>query len=121
MAKVAGNAIPVVQFGWAGSDRETRSSGNRHNKVLLKGGQRGKYSPLPDAEWVAIQHCWLLLTPLKDNLSRHPISELSFHANEIAIMSLSEGHDALCWAVKGFNDLFQIGDLNPARVVHRAL
>ncbi|ATJ89611.1 hypothetical protein HK16_15065 [Acetobacter senegalensis] len=23
------------------------------------GGQRGKHSPLPDVEWVAIRHCWL--------------------------------------------------------------
>ncbi|OUJ15678.1 hypothetical protein HK27_07505 [Acetobacter orientalis] len=61
MAMSAGDMVPAIQFSRAGSDREAGSSGNRHNRVLLKGGQRGKYSPLPDAEWVAIQHCWLLL------------------------------------------------------------
>lgn len=62
-----------------------------------------------------------LLAPCKGNLFRCLISELSFYANETVTIRLSEGHDALGRIAQGFNDLFQIGDLNPARVVHRAL
>lgn len=29
-----------------------------------QGGQRGKHSPLPAAQWVAIEHCWLSLNAL---------------------------------------------------------
>lgn len=62
-----------------------------------------------------------LLAPCKGNLVRCLISELSFYANKIDNMNRSEWHDALGRIAQGFNDLFQIGDLNPARVVHRAL
>lgn len=62
-----------------------------------------------------------LLAPFKDNLVRHPISELSFYANKTVRMNLSEWHDALGRIAQGFDNLLQIGDLNPACVVHSPL
>lgn len=62
-----------------------------------------------------------LLAPCNGNLVRYLISELSFYANETVTRRLSEWHDALGRKAQGFNDLFQIGDLDPTRVVHRSL
>lgn len=49
-----------------------------------------------------------LLAPCKGNLSRHQISELSFYANKINNVNLSEWHNALGRIVQGFNDLLKI-------------